>query len=42
MMVSVWSRERATELGAPLPPAKGKGIQVVVEVQDAGQKKRED
>jgi len=37
MMVSVWSRERATELGAPSPPAKERGIQVVVEVQDAGQ-----
>jgi hypothetical protein len=36
LIVSVWTRERARELGAPSPPAKEKGCLVVVEVQDAG------
>jgi hypothetical protein len=36
MVVSMWSREKATGLGAPSPPAEETGIQVEIEVQDAG------
>jgi len=32
--VTIWSRERATELGAPAPTAKEKGIRVIVELPE--------